>query len=1201
MRFTDEQRRAIAQRGSSLFLHAGAGSGKTAVLVERFVASVREGGARVDSILAITYTERAAAELKARIRRRFLAEGDRRHAREAERAWVSTIHGFCSRVLRAHALEAGLDPEYRVVEESEAARTARAAFESALEEFAAGGGAERLELLARYTPDKLSAMVRTVYGDLRSRGQREPSLPPVEGPRPAGREPAELAEAVSAALGELSGSGCSGKAVEAALRRLEGCRDALAGLGDELGQSADFEELRVKAGAARALKTEAFARLAEAHEAYVVACRAREAHRDYGLLRDLLAVYGRAYGEAKSARSALDFEDLELRCRDLLQRRPALRERYRDRFTQVMVDEFQDTNQLQNEILGLVARDNLFTVGDELQSIYSFRHADPGVFAAHREAAERELRAARLSANFRSAPELLDAMNAAFAAVDGFPLYPLRRPPAGDGLPAPVEGRLFDPDGPHAAQEPAVELLVVDRDKGRWDRAIERDGTATAWVENGAPAAPVWRTAEARLLAGRVREIVDGGAWRPGDVAVLLRSATDVAVYERALAQRGLPTYVVGGRGYWTQQQVADLRAYLGAVANPLDELALFTLLASPLVGASLDALVLLRLRAGALGRDPWWALESAFLDGDDGAGGLAAALPAPDREKLGRFVERFTAERAAAARSSLEALIDRAVTDSGYDRAVLALPAGGRRMANVRKLMRMAREFEAEHGRDVRGFIDFLDEQEGIEAHEGEAPLELEHVDAVRLMTIHAAKGLEFPVVCVADLGREGRVDDTALRVTEDGRAGLELASLGGRRSAGLDLERIKQEQVERTEREEKRVFYVAMTRAERRLILSGATDMEKWPEPKPLGAPMDWIWRAFAPSLAELVAEPAGEVERLSPDGRAVRVRYTVCAPHTIGGTSGAGPPGAGAVRNGAGRGPLGPPPAPLPLPDPSPVGVRRLSYSALEDYKRCGYCFYLERVLGVPEPLAVRAGAGRGPAEDPAARARPGEDELAPLVRGTVVHELLERLAFDGPVAPSAREVAARLERAGGVARLEEVDSIRSLIGGFIGSALCRRIAAARRRRQELPFAFGLPAAAPPERSLLLTGVVDVHVREGERTLIVDYKSDRLDGRAPEAVCREEYGLQRAVYALAALREGAPAVEVVHCFLERPEEPAAATFAPQNTPELEAELMAEAEPLLAGRFEPAGEVCPGCALRAAAWRVGGERPSGRRARYA
>ena len=343
-----------------------------------------------------------------------------------------------------------------------------------------------------------------------------------------------------------------------------------------------------------------------------------------------------------------------------------------------------------------------------------------------------------------------------------------------------------------------------------------------------------------------------------------------------------------------------------------------------------------------------------------------------------------------------------------------------------------------------------------------------------------------------------------------------------------------------------------------------------------------MDWIWRAFAPSLPELVVEAAGEVERLGPDARPVRVRYALCAPHTVGGTPAARPPAAGAVQNGAGPGPLGHPPAPLPLPPSSPVGVRRLSYSALEDYKRCGYCFYLERVLGVPEPLAIRAGAGWAPAEDPAARGRPGEDELPPLVRGTVVHELLERLAFDRPVVPSAREVAARVERAGGVARPEEVDSIRSLVDGFIGSALCRRIAAARRRRQELPFALGLPAAAPPDRSLLLTGVVDVHVREGERTLIVDYKSDRLDGRAPGAVCAEKYGLQRAVYALAALREGAAAVEVVHCFLERPWEPAAATFAPEHSGKLEAELMAEAEPLLAGRFEPAGDECPGCALR-------------------
>src|SRR5215216_1793106 len=137
--------------------------------------------------------------------------------------------------------------------------------------------------------------------------------------------------------------------------------------------------------------------------------------------------------------------------------------------------------------------------------------------------------------------------------------------------------------------------------------------------------------------------------------------------------------------------------------------------------------------------------------------------------------------------------------------------------------------------------------------------------------MTIHASKGLEFPVVCVADLGREGKADDIALRVSNDGRVGLELASLAGRGGAALDLDELEREEQERAEAEERRVFYVAMTRAERRLILSGATDVEKWPEAKPLGKPIDWIWRAVVPDLA------AGG----QGDGR---VRTLLCSPDTV-----------------------------------------------------------------------------------------------------------------------------------------------------------------------------------------------------------------------------------------------------------------------------------------------------------------------------
>jgi superfamily I DNA/RNA helicase len=184
--FTPEQLHAVEERGRSLFLHANAGSGKTSVLVERFVRAVAEDGVPVDRILAITFTDKAAAELKQRIRERFLELGRREDARAAEGAWISTIHGFCSRLLRTHPLAAGIDPEYRVLSEPESERVGIDAFERALELFLAAGAPEdapaRLELLASYTPGKLERMVRTVHSRLRSRGQRSPSLPALLSP-----------------------------------------------------------------------------------------------------------------------------------------------------------------------------------------------------------------------------------------------------------------------------------------------------------------------------------------------------------------------------------------------------------------------------------------------------------------------------------------------------------------------------------------------------------------------------------------------------------------------------------------------------------------------------------------------------------------------------------------------------------------------------------------------------------------------------------------------------------------------------------------------------------------------------------------------------------------------------------------------------------------------------------------------------------
>jgi ATP-dependent exoDNAse (exonuclease V) beta subunit len=1085
------------------------------------------------------------------VRRRFLALGRADSAREAEAAWISTIHGLCSKLLRRHALAAGIDPEYEVLDETRAARVAIDSFDRALEEFLEAGDPARLDLAAAHTPDRLRRMVTTVHAKRRSAGEEQPRLPEIDPPTP-GDERSELADAVDAALRELAAQ-AGAKRVDEAIERLERCRDALDSLPpDATGDPALFEEMRVKPGNVGALQGDAVAAACQALDGWIGACAAQRAYGDYVLLRELLASFAIRYAESKKARSALDFEDLELLACRLLEENETLRERYRDRFVHLLVDEFQDTNRLQIRLLRLLAGDDgrLFTVGDEFQSIYGFRHADVDVFREFRAAAAEHDRVRPLTENFRSRPEILETLNTAFGPRWAEEFQPLR--PGGDAAAASADDQLqLDLNGSTPARGgTAVELIVTDLHPQRWKPL----GDAPFGDSLATP--PAWRAAEMRLLADRIRRLVDGGR-DPAEIVVLLRAAVDMPLYERALRERGIETYVVGGRNYWKQQQVADLRGYLAVLANPLDQAALYTTLGSPLGGLSLDALALLGLQARRLKRDPWWALSA-----DDGSDGLHEIFPAEDRDRAADVVRRVEEHRRLAGTLSLERLLDRIITDSGYDRTLLALPDGRRRMANVRKLMRLARLFEAERGADLRGFIDYLAEQDLLAAREGEAPLEAENLQAVRLMTIHAAKGLEFPVVCVADLGRSGRGDDDALRITDDGRVGLKIASLGGGSTKGLGLEEIAKEQDLRQDDEERRIFYVAMTRAQELLVLSGATDVERWPAEQPLGVPMNWVWRGVAPgldsgaagSVPAVVCTPENVDELL--DGRA---RYG----ETIAGEATAVPTGPlrAFERHEA---------APA-----LPVG--RLSYSGLARYRACGYRFYLERVVGLHELAA----AGESAQVD-----QPGADELAPLLRGTVVHELLERVDLSDPHAPSPEEVAARLESHGADASASAVEDVRRFVTTFLESTTCERLARARKVRQELGFAYEITPPGTGGRSLLVNGFVDVYAEEHERTLIVDYKTDSLDGTTADALVEASYSIQRLIYALAALRAGAPAVEVTYCFLERADATVTREWSAADAEALERELLELAGGVVEGRFQPAPEphlhLCAQCAGR-------------------
>jgi ATP-dependent helicase/nuclease subunit A len=1141
--FTPEQRAAIDDRDGSALLAANAGSGKTAVMAERCVEAVLRDGVAVGSILALTFTEKAAGELRDRIRRRFTALGEEEHARAVDAGWIGTIHGFCARILRARPLAAGLDPRFEVLDEPAAERLAGEAYERAFEAWARERGAPAIEVAAAYGAG-LREIVLRAHSTLRSRGETRPVLRvPPPGPPP---DAAALSAARARAASHLATAG-AGVRLDEGRAALEVCERVLDEGGVPVPTALTAADLKKGAKALGEPPSEAYR---AAFAAYRQSCADHHARATLEEIAALLERFGARYAEAKAQRAGLDFEDLELGVRDLLAADPEDRQRWAERFALIMVDEFQDTNRLQLDVLEALERDNLFAVGDEFQSIYGFRHADVTIFR-ERRAALGELRVRPLTANFRSREELLDVLNATYS-----PQWPERFAPllAGNGKAADDGGelRLFDPGDPGGAA-PSVELLVTDS-RG-WD---EDTRLGLAGVETRPH-----RRAEARALAHRLREEIDAGR-PPSDIVALVRATASLRVLEEALEEQGITTYVVGGRGYWSQQPVRDGLAYLAALANPLDEGALLGVLASPFCGVGSDALILLADAGRALGGGVWAALRA---DAD-----ALAALPAPERERLREFAAFFANERAHAERLPVEVLLERALDGTGYDLAVLARASGERRLANLRKLMRLAREYERAEGRDLHGFLAYAATRDLATAREGEAPLESEGLDAVRLMTIHRAKGLEFPVVCVADLGRQGAGQRDRLLIGPGGEVGLRLQTPGGGESVpALAFERLAAAAALEEDAEERRLFYVAMTRARDRLILSGSTDPERHADPRPGGPPLDWI----APALLGGGALDPARPERVVTgvwDGRPTRVLARLVTPATI---PAAALPTEPRRRPGTPGTALPARPKVVPAAAVARPAPQRLSYSALGQYARCAYRFYLQRTLRLPDVRPPQ------PAEEPAA-ATPALD---PRVRGTIAHRLLEELDFARPAAPAPADVAAIGAEEGVELTAAEVEDIRGLVSAFGRSPLCARLAAASDVRREAGFAFRLD----PAEGALVNGFVDVLAREADATtLIVDYKSDRLDGAEPADVVEAGYATQRIVYALAALREGAPAVEVAYCFLERPDVAVGARFTPRDIPELAERLTRLAEGVLAAEYPvtptPHRALCGDCPGRAA-----------------
>ena len=1063
---TPEQHAAIEAAGL-VFVSAGAGTGKTAVLVERFVRGI-DSGVDVGSILVITYTERAAAELRSRIRTRLAELGRRQLTRELDGAWISTIHGFCLRLLKQHPFAAGLDPRFRVLDESQAAVLRAEAFDDALAEFCADEQPDRLGLLATYGSAALRRMLTSVYATLRAAG-RALELPIGDAP---GID--EAAARVVATAGDVDEA--------ARLVELLGRRPQPEALLDLSGYAVkgddDYEQAR------QALEQAALNAVAA---------------RDRALLERLLQSFEHSYQAAKDRESALDFEDLQLRARDLLRDDPAIREREQLRFRQVCVDEFQDTNRLQCELIDLIARDELFFVGDEFQSIYRFRHADVEVFKERREQIGEVL---PLTQNWRSRPEVLAVVNELFGATFGDEFQKLV-----------AAGRFPDP-----ASGAAAELLVTDK-------ASYKDTGVT------------WRRGEARAVARRVRELVDGGEAEPGEIVLLFAAGTDAEQYEEALRELDLPTYRATGRGYFGQQQVVDLLGYLRLLHNRYDDEAFVTVLASPFVGLSNDALV--ALRRNATRRPLYTAVEK----------GLPEGLSERDRRLLQAFRQRYDRLTALAGTVGLERLCEQIVVEHDYDLAVLARWDGRRRYANLRKLARLARSYEELRGTDVEGFVRFVSEQDAAGVKELEAVAEEEGAGAVRLLTIHAAKGLEFKVVVVADAGRE-RMSTRGEEIIclPDGRFGFKVVDpLTGQRVGAFEYDEVRTAEEAAAEAERLRLYYVAMTRAIDKLIIAGSIEVAR-PDPK---TPIGWVLDRL--ELGEL---EDGEVVRAEAR---LRVRVDRFTDDPV--PEREEPPAEAQlslfeapVSAPAPTVPALPPLEPIAAPAFEPV--RRLSYSALALFERCPYRFYAER-LGGMRPVD---GSGRlvGPAG------------MAASEIGDSVHRLLERVDLAAPAPPSLDQVLGWYPDA----TAEELERIGALVQAYCGSALAARLAALGGVSSERPFAF-------EHDGVLFHGVLDVLHLENGRALVADFKSNLLGDHSPAEVFDAEYRLQRLVYTIACFRAGVEEVEVVYQFLERPDELVAETFRRDELPGLEAELSAAIEQIQSGMFPPRPSefACSGC----------------------
>lgn len=1183
MAWTNEQQAAIDSRGQTLLLSAAAGSGKTAVLVERIIRRLLDKEYPIDitELLVVTFTKAAAAEMRDRIGTALMKALSETKDPRVERqlallpsAQISTLHAFCQHVIRKYFYTIDLDPAFSIAGEEELNLLRRQVLEDVfLSYYEDDEKASILYPLADMFgsdrgDDILMDTVSRMYTYARSLAWPEHWL----------KEAARAYDvAPDAVIDDMVWAGPIKDAVRRILeedaRLYDGVlyhlrqREAFAPACDtfvaeqaalrQAAQARSWNDLSRFVRAIDFPRLKSLRKLSDDDKAVWERCKKVRDDVKKDVIKTLQAVYfsttpeewldgmramkpimdglvtltldfAKAYGAAKKEKGWIDFSDLEHFCLQILlapdasPEHPvpsAAAEELRSQYEEVFIDEYQDTNGVQELITRLVSgEDNRFMVGDIKQSIYRFRLADPTLFLEKYQSFSRDEKAVQrcidLGRNFRSVPVVLDAVNAVFSramTAEAAGMDYGEREKLYAGRQAPDDERWIG--GP-------VEVDIVPTPSDEED-----DDGSTAFEK------------ECRFIAGRIGELLASGrmaARKDGTleplsyrhIVVLLRSMAGKAdVLIQALQEGGIPSYAEQSGGYFAAVEVQVMLALLRCIDNPEQDLAMAAVLRSPLVGLDETALAGVRLA----GDGTLWQNLPAFV----------ASLPdgVDEKEDLQQFMAAFDSWRTYSRRHGVAELLQRLYDDTAYVDFVGAMPGGDVRQANLKALYDRARQYEEAGFRGLFRYLQLMDKMKEDGLDLAPAKVVSEKEDVVRIMSIHKSKGLEFPVVFVADMGKAFNRRDTQDQILFHNRLGIGLKQYDPEWRMSyptLIWSGIAAQLRWEGTAEEERILYVAMTRARDQLILTGHSshidrDWQRWTSrlnPAQAKSYFDWVMpAALAPFGAKADADYARPGAAWQDAVWQVRIAKAVPA-GTVEEGAYDGEPRLEALR----RGDLTGTPVPSWLDEQLswqyayPQAVRTAAKFSVSEVKRRYQELHSDELqdeadLSVPAAAVIPT----APGEDDAFAALPpwlaGEEAaVSGAQRGTALHKALQYItpAADQTTATLRREIDAFV-RQGLLSREEAKLVYVPVLAAFCQSDIGRRMAESPELHREYPFTVLLAGGNPlPEtetgEQILIQGVIDCLFREDDAWILVDYKSDRLE---MADAFRSRYAVQLALY--------------------------------------------------------------------------------------